>query len=208
MFSTGVCHSVHNQPHGYWFTAHPCYGAVGSILLQCFLVWHIVWRKLHGFEEKWTEGAHVCYQSPQPPGCSFLAVLEGRKGYKLLTKNCYYQLLPPANEVSEGYVFTGVYLSTGGGVSAPLHAGIHIPQDQRQTPPWDQTPPRTDTPGQQAGGTHPTGMHTCLCDKNTTVISKNTIYFTLNVDPAYNKILCNQHPVIRSKINGFFKDVW
>ena len=56
---TGVCHSVHNQPHGYWFTAHPCYGAVGSILLQCFLVWHIVWRKLHGFEEKWTEGAHV-----------------------------------------------------------------------------------------------------------------------------------------------------
>ena len=44
----------------------------------------------------------------------------------------------------EGYVFTGVCLSTGG-LSAPLHAGIHTPplpsgpeadtpQDQRQTP--------------------------------------------------------------------------
>ena len=96
-----------------------------------------------------------CYQSPQPPGCSFLAVLEGRKGYKLLTKNCYYQLLPPSNEVWEGYVFTGVYLSTGRGVSAPLHAGIHIIQDQRQTPPWDQTPPEqtplADTPRATSG---------------------------------------------------------
>ena len=26
---TGVCHSVHNRPHGYSFTAHPCYGAGG-----------------------------------------------------------------------------------------------------------------------------------------------------------------------------------
>ena len=23
-----MCHSVHNWPHGYSFTAHPCYGAV------------------------------------------------------------------------------------------------------------------------------------------------------------------------------------
>ena len=53
-------------------------------------------------------------------------------------------------------------LSVHGGVSAPLHAGIH-PRDQRQTP------PRSDTPllpaqcllgyGQQTGGTHPTEMH-------------------------------------------------
>ena len=70
-------------------------------------------------------------------------------------------LLPPAKEVCEGYVFTGVCLSTWR-VSAPLHAGIH-------------TLPRTDTPwadtplpqcmlgyGQQAGGTHPTGMYSCL----------------------------------------------
>ena len=33
-------------------------GAV-HILLECILVWHIVWRKLHGFKEKWTEGAQV-----------------------------------------------------------------------------------------------------------------------------------------------------
>ena len=27
---TGVCHSVHNQPHGYSVTAHHCYSAVGT----------------------------------------------------------------------------------------------------------------------------------------------------------------------------------
>ena len=61
-------------------------------------------------------------------------------------------LLPPANEVCEGYVFTGVCLSTGEGGSGPMHAG-----------------PPADTPSvqcmlgydQQAGGTHPTGMHSC-----------------------------------------------
>ena len=26
----GLCHSVQNQPHGYSFTAHHCYGAVGT----------------------------------------------------------------------------------------------------------------------------------------------------------------------------------
>ena len=25
-----VSHSVHNQPHGYWVTAHPGYGAVST----------------------------------------------------------------------------------------------------------------------------------------------------------------------------------
>ena len=50
------------------------------------------------------------------------------------------------NEVCEGYVFTGVCLSTGG-VSARLHAGIHI-HPPRQTPPSGQTPPWADTPWQ------------------------------------------------------------
>ena len=51
------------------------------------------------------------------------------------------------------------------GVSAPLHAGIH---------PWPDTPPGKTSLGrppmqcmlgygQQAGGTHPTGMHSCCC---------------------------------------------
>ena len=66
-----------------------------------------------------------------------------------------------------------VILSTvGGGVSAPVHAGMHTPQpkvdppDQRQAPPRPEAgrPPRAvhaGRYGQQAGGTHPTGMHTC-----------------------------------------------
>ena len=27
---TGVCHSVHNRPHGYLVTAYPCYSAAGT----------------------------------------------------------------------------------------------------------------------------------------------------------------------------------
>ena len=98
-------------------------------------------------------------------------------------------------------MFSKVSVCPQGGVSAPLHAGIHPPrtrdrhpQDQRQTPrgpevdipplaryplgryPPRQTPPWADTPrqtppcqsmlgyGQQEGGTHPTGMHSCNWD--------------------------------------------
>ena len=42
-----------------------------------------------------------------------------------------YILLPPANEVYEGNVFTGVYLSTGGGGSVsrgPLGPGRSLPR--------------------------------------------------------------------------------
>ena len=83
------------------------------------------------------------------------------------------------------FLHVSVILFTGGG-SAPLHAGIHTPWDQRQAPPqsWHPpgpeagTPPRVDTPqdqrqappstvhagryGQQVRGTHPTGMQSCL----------------------------------------------
>ena len=48
-------------------------------------------------------------------------------------------LLSPANEVCEGYVFTGVCLSTGD--VCPI-ACWDTPQDQRQTPPS----PEADTP--------------------------------------------------------------
>ena len=88
-------------------------------------------------------------------------------------------LLPPANEVSEGYVFTGACLSTQGGVcpiacwdtppgpEADTPPEQTPPRDQRQTPPWDQTAPPPPAVhavryGQQSGGTHPTGMHTCF----------------------------------------------
>ena len=60
-------------------------------------------------------------------------------------------------EVCEGYVFTGVCLSTG-------RYGRHRPAD---TPPG-QTPPLQTPPtqcmlgyGRWSGGTHPAGMHSC-----------------------------------------------
>ena len=61
--------------------------------------------------------------------------------------------LPPANEVCEGCVFTGVCLSTCWDTPAP-----------EQTPPPTRGRPsqvHAGRYGQQAGGTHPTGMHTC-----------------------------------------------
>ena len=66
------------------------------------------------------------------------------------------QFLPPANKVCEDYVFTGVCLSRGEGVIWADH------------PPPGQTPPYPVHAGiyplgygQQAGGTHPTWMHSC-----------------------------------------------
>ena len=62
---------------------------------------------------------------------------------------CWAVLLPPANEVCEGYVFRSVCLSTGGWQVFPeqVHARAG-------------TPPMAD--GQQAGGTHPIGMQSCF----------------------------------------------
>ena len=56
----------------------------------------------------------------------------------------------PQTKLRKGYVFTPVCHSVHKGVSAPVHAGIHIPWDQTHPPgadtPRKQTPPRTDTP--------------------------------------------------------------
>ena len=68
---------------------------------------------------------------------------------KLRTRLCFYTV--------------SVILFTGGG-SAPLHAWIHT------TPPGSRHPPGSRPPGtvharrngQYAGGTHPTGMQSCL----------------------------------------------
>ena len=96
-------------------------------------------------------------------------------------------------------LFTG---GEGGGVSAPLHAGIHTHPGHTHAPghipppthtPWthahapldththppthththtphthtpgDLLDPPQDTMGQQIRGTHPTGMHTCICSR-------------------------------------------
>ena len=55
------------------------------------------------------------------------------------------KILPPANEICEGYVFTPVCQSfcSRGGVSASVHAGIHTPRSRH---PWEQTPRKADTP--------------------------------------------------------------
>ena len=107
---------------------------------------------------------------------------------KTLSKSL--RLLPPANEVCEGYVFTGVCLSTGG-----QYVGRYTPRQVHSLPragtppgrypptgippgryiPLAGTPPAGTSPqmytpqavhagryGQQAGGTYPTGKHSCL----------------------------------------------
>ena len=77
-----------------------------------------------------------------------------RPTYTRLCVHGFGSYLPPANEVCEGYVFTGVCLSTRVGVYAPLHAGIN---------PLGRHPPVQCmlAYGQQAGSTHFTGMHSC-----------------------------------------------
>ena len=113
-------------------------------------------------------------------------------------------LLPPANEVCEGYVFTRVCHSVHGGVeSASVHAGI--------PPPRDQVTPRADTPqsrhlqtsrsrhpsgavhagryGQRAGGMHHTGMQSCCLCKQNKNVSFFGISFNKNLDHA---ILCKR----------------
>ena len=66
------------------------------------------------------------------------------------------------------FLHVSVILSTGGGVPAPVHVGMHtqlpLPPETRGRPPWDQrqTPPRAvyaGSYGQQTGGPHLTGMH-------------------------------------------------
>ena len=110
--------------------------------------------------------------------------------------------LPPANEVCEGYVLTGVCLSTGE-VSASSHAGIHTPPGRHpsgQTPPG-QRPPWADTPlgrhppstqcmlgySQQVGGTHPTGIQSYTWTEITNGISRNCQY-----KDVYRKRLFNR----------------
>ena len=88
-----------------------------------------------------------------------------------LTSNWY---LPPATKLGQGYVFTLVCDSVHGGWGCLSQCMLMIPPWE-QTPPGADTAPGADTPreqttpravyvgryGQQAGCTHPTGMHTC-----------------------------------------------
>ena len=98
-------------------------------------------------------------------------------------------LLPPATKLGQGYVFTGVCDSVHRGVSASVHAGIHTPPGSRQPPPGADTPRANPTGAgippehagrydQRAGGTHPTGMQSCLEQHFTIPISS---YFSFPI---------------------------
>ena len=86
----------------------------------------------------------------------------------------------PQMKLGQGHIFSSVCQEFCSGGSAPLHAGIHLPEAGRDPPGADtpsgadpsveQTPPgsrhhpcivQAGRYGQQAGGTHPTWMHTC-----------------------------------------------
>ena len=102
------------------------------------------------------------------------------------------EFLPPANEVGEGYVFTTVCHSVHrGGVCLSACWGR---PPREQTPPGNRQPPEQTPPppeqappcavhagryGQQAGGTHPTGMHTC------------SQMFSLNIAEFSDKNICH-----------------
>ena len=97
-------------------------------------------------------------------------------------KHNIFTFLPPATKLEQGNIFRSVCQEfCSQGRSAPLHAGIHSSPRTRQPPgtrarhhlqnqtspqtrgrhPRDQTPPNAmhaGRYGQQAGGTHPTGM--------------------------------------------------
>ena len=116
----------------------------------------------------------------------FSALLHGIKirWAKLLIHNSTITMeinalsLPPATKFGQGYIFTGVCHSAKGGVSAPggcllpgrgvcsrgvclLPGGVSAPRGGACSwgvPGGDPPPPGTAT---AAGGTHPTGMHSC-----------------------------------------------
>ena len=83
---------------------------------------------------------------------------------------CFF--LPPANEVCEDYVFTGVCLSTGRCLPYCMLGYTPIPPGPEADTPWADKPLGKHPPGQtssptqcmlgyglQAFGMHPTGMH-------------------------------------------------
>ena len=78
---------------------------------------------------------------------SILSIINFKYVNKFWTQG---RLLPPSNEVCEGYVFTGVCLSTGG--VCPIACwNTHTPG---QTHPWADTPP----PGRHPMSRYPPGQ--------------------------------------------------
>ena len=119
-------------------------------------------------------------------------------------------LLPPANEVAVGNVFTGVYLSTEG-VCIPscTWAGGVMKGGVRQRGWWQEgvtkrewwrptTQPVTTT---KAGGTHPTGMQCAPCYINKYFLweSVSAILPLIKIDEAVARRNNNRTSIIFNK---------
>ena len=79
--------------------------------------------------------------------------------------------LPPATKLGQGYVFTGMCDSVQGGGLPQCMLGYHTPgadtpnRSRHPSPPGSRHPPTAEHAGrygQCVGGTHPTGMQSCL----------------------------------------------
>ena len=147
---TGVCHSV-------YYRHHDCYNAVsmhptGMLLLPPtneVCEDYVFTRVCQSFCSRGGVPGQVHPPSP-------------RTGTPPLSR--YTPSHPPGQVHPLAGTPTGRYTSLAGtpwGRYTP-QAGIHPPVS---TPPWAGTPPgavHAGRYGQQAGGTHPTGIHSCL----------------------------------------------
>ena len=115
------------------------------------IIWPIFSQKLHANERNWPERIHQCSVYSQIQ-CLFII------GQQLEKKT----LLPPANDVFEGYVFTRAcqsFCSQGGGgvdvqvIGTPPHTHKNIPSSH---PPGRYTPLAGTFPRQ----VHPPGRYT------------------------------------------------
>ena len=108
--------------------------------------------------------------------------------------------LPPANEVCEGYVLPGACLSTGG-----EYLGRYTPRQEH--PPWQAHTHRSQCMlgySQQAGGTHPTGIHSCedcrACNRQRWgcqhVILVNFLLISAVADPGFPQGGVCQHVIL------------
>ena len=132
-----------------------------------------------------------------------LSVRRSHKGP--FTLKIYYTIilrfLPPAIKLSQGNVFTPVCHS--------VHRG------EWQTPPWEQTPSGSRHPpyavhagryGQQSGGMHPTGMHSCCdcdCDSFSPYRKKHNNIYIINPRCEWTITAAIYSTVASTWINGW-----
>ena len=91
--------------------------------------------------------------------------------------------LPPATKLGQGNVFTGVCDSVNGGVPGPgggWSRGVSAPGGSARGRGAWWRPPGTAT---AAGGTHPTGMHSCFQHEISKINVQGNFYF-VNVATA------------------------